>query len=144
MAQLTSPIGPDGLIVDVLVNLEAPALLSLRSANQPRPPVPALGLLDTGSNVTGIALPILQKLGALVVGQSSTTSIVGSVGVNLYRVSLHVWDQRNSNLPWLTQPSLLVMELPAGFPYDVLIGMDVLRTCKTIVDGPGGIFTLEF
>jgi hypothetical protein len=44
----------------------------------------------------------------------------------------------------LTMPSLLVMELPPGPSCDVLIGMDVLRQCKLIVDGPGGCFTLEF
>ena len=44
----------------------------------------------------------------------------------------------------LRLPSLLVMELQPGPSCDVLIGMDVLRHCKLIVDGPGGFFTLEF
>jgi hypothetical protein len=38
----------------------------------------------------------------------------------------------------------MVMELPVGFPVEVLIGMDVLRSCKTLIDGPAGRYTLEF
>jgi hypothetical protein len=37
------------------------------------------------------------------------------------------------------------MELPALLPgADVLIGLDVLLTCKLILDGPARQFTLEF
>jgi hypothetical protein len=36
------------------------------------------------------------------------------------------------------------MELPPGPLCEVLIGMDVVRQCKLIVDGPGEFFTLEF
>ena len=47
-------------------------------------------------------------------------------------------------LPEEGGPDLLVMELPTGLAFDVLIGMDVLRTCKMSVDGPAGQFTLDF
>jgi hypothetical protein len=36
------------------------------------------------------------------------------------------------------------MDLPHGFPFDVLIGMDVLLSCKLVVDGPAGQFAIEF
>jgi hypothetical protein len=36
------------------------------------------------------------------------------------------------------------MELAPGFAFDVLIGMDVLMSCKMLVDGPAGSFTLDF
>jgi hypothetical protein len=36
------------------------------------------------------------------------------------------------------------MEMPAALPVDVLIGMDVIRTCKLLVDGSAGRFTLAF
>ena len=35
------------------------------------------------------------------------------------------------------------MPSPMG-KFDVLIGLDVLRTCKFLLDGPGDHFTLEF
>jgi hypothetical protein len=36
----------------------------------------------------------------------------------------------------------VALALVAGV--DVLVGLDVLRTCKLFVDGPGGTFTLDF
>jgi hypothetical protein len=144
MAQLDFPIVPAGLSVDVLVNLQASVLVPLRSSGGGPSSVQGKGLLDTGSDVTGVALPILQQLGVPVVRRVSTQGIGGTVQVNLYRVSLHVLDSNRLGLPWLSQPSLLVMELVPGFPCDVLIGMDVLLTCKMLVDGPARRFTLEF
>jgi hypothetical protein len=45
----------------------------------------------------------------------------------------------------LTAPDLPVVELPAGLPdADVLIGMDVLLTCKLVLDSPRRQFALEF
>jgi hypothetical protein len=76
--------------------------------------------------------------------QSNTQGISGSVLVDLYHVSLSIWDAAQPNRPWFTQPDLLVMELPPGSPVDVLIGMDVLLGCRMFPDGPGRQFTLDF
>jgi len=127
MAQLTFPITQDGLVVDVLVNLDAATLLAIRGSGGSRPPLPARGLIDTASNVSGVSSAVLQQRAAPVVSQSTTTGIGGTVAVNLYRLSLHLWDQANPNLPWLSHPSLLAMDLPQGFPFDVLIGINLLR-----------------
>jgi hypothetical protein len=64
--------------------------------------------------------------------------------VQLYKVSLHILDLANIGGPWFTQTSLLVMGLQAQLPIDVLIGMDVLRACRTVIDGPSGNFTMDF
>jgi hypothetical protein len=144
MPQLNFPIGPDGLEVDVLVNLEASALLSLRLSGQSCPPLAAKGVLDTASNVSGVSLTLLQQLGIRSVGTSSTVGIGGSYPVQLYRVSLHIYDSQNLALPWLSQASLLVMDLPPWVSCEVLIGLDILLNCKTIVDGPAGRLTLDF
>ncbi len=144
MATLTFPIVPAGLIVDVAVNLEAALLVPLRSRGSGPSLVQARGLIDTGSDITAVALPILQQLGIPAIHKTTTQSIGGSVPVNLYRVSLHLLDAQNVGRPWLSQPSLLVMELARGFPFDVLIGLDILLTCKLLADGPARTFTLEF
>lgn len=144
MATLTFPIDPAGLVVDVAVNLEASVLMPLRSSGGGPAPIQGRGLIDTGSDITAIALPILQPLGIPPIRQTMTQGIGGSFPVNLYRVSLHIFDARNVNLPWLSQPSLVVMELAPGFPFAVLVGLDVLLTCKMIVDGPARLFSLEF
>jgi hypothetical protein len=144
MPQLTFPITADGLMVDVMVNLEASALLPLRSSGQSCPPLPARGALDTGSNISGVSPRLLQQLGTRSVGTTSTVGIGGSYPVQLYRVSLHICDAQQLTLPWFSHPSVLVMDLPPWVTCELLIGMDVLLTCKTIVDGPGGHFTIEF
>jgi hypothetical protein len=59
MAQLTFRILSDGLIVNALVNLEAPVLLPLWSSGQARPATAARGPIDTASNISGVARLIL-------------------------------------------------------------------------------------
>ena len=145
MPQLTFAIIPDGLVVNVVVNLEAAVLIARRASGQTCPPIETTGLVDTASNVSGVSPAIVNRLGLLPVGPpTTTTGIGGPISVQLYRASLHLRDVRAPTLPMLTMPSLLVMELPPGPSCDVLIGMDVLRQCKLIVDGPGGLFTIEF
>jgi hypothetical protein len=144
MSQLTFPITPDGLVVDVLVNHEAAVLIALRASGELCPPIETTGLIDTASNVSGVSPAIVSQLGLPFVGSATTTGIAGTVSVQLYRVSLHVRNARFLTLPMLTIPSLLVMELPPGPTCDVLVGLDVIRECKLIVEGRGGFFTLEF
>jgi hypothetical protein len=145
MPQLTFPITPDGLVVDVLVNREAALLMPLWASGQPCPPVETTGLIDTASNISAVSPAIVRQLSLTTAGPpATTTGIGGAISVQLYRVSLHVRDAKAPTLPMLTLPSLLVMELPPGPSCDVLIGMDVLLHCKLIVDGPGGAFSLEY
>jgi hypothetical protein len=144
MPQLTFPIVPDLLVVDVLVNLDVSVLLPLRASGQSRSPLVGKGVIDTGSNVTGVSPTWLRQLGGQSIGTSSTVGIGGSYPVRLYRVSLHVWDARNLALPWFSHATLVVMDLPPWVAHEALIGLDVLLNCKTTVDGPAGTFSLEF
>jgi hypothetical protein len=144
MAQLTFQVAPDGLVADVLVNLDASRLIPLRSSGPAASPASGKGLIDTGSDISAVSLPILHQLGIPAIQRTTTRDIGGNLQVNLYRVSLHVLDTQQIGLPWLSQPSLLVMELAPGFPFDAIIGMDVLLTCKLLLDGPARRFTLEF
>jgi hypothetical protein len=47
-------------------------------------------------------------------------------------------------VPWLFQPTIIVMEMSLRVPFDALIGLDILRTCKLFLDGPGAQFTLDY
>ncbi len=144
MPQLTFPIVSDGLVVDVRVNLDASLLLPLHARGQAPSALSGKGMIDTGSNVSGVGPTILQQLGVQSIGTTSTVGIGGPHPVQLYRVSLHICDLQNLGLPWFTHPALVVMDLPPWVSCEALIGLDVLRTCKTTVDGPAGRFTLEF
>lgn len=145
MPQLSFPIAAAGLVVDVLVNVEAAVLLALHAHGRSGPPIERTGEIDTASNISGVCPSIIKSLGLSPVGPPSTTiGIGGPITVNLYRISLHIRDASAPHLPMLTLPSLLVMELPPGPTCDVLIGMDVLMHCKLVVDGPRKLFSVEF
>ena len=145
MSQLTFPITADGLSVDVRVNLDGAVLASLHASGQPVPTsIEAKGLIDTGTDISVVAPSILQQMGVLVHAQRKTQGIGGPIQVRLFQVTLFILDTSRPHLPWLTLPNLLVMEMPSTLPVDVLIGMDIIRTCKMLIDGPGQQFTLDF
>jgi hypothetical protein len=147
MAHLTFAVTKAGLAVPVWVGHTKQALLALQAAGKPIPaPVGARGLRDTASDVTAVAPWIIQQLAIPVATTSSTHTAGGQVSVRLYRVSMSITDPTQPpGSPWLTSADLLVTELAAVLPdADVLIGLDVLLTCKLLLDGPGGQFTLEF
>jgi hypothetical protein len=145
MGRLTFPILGDGLIVDVLVNLDAGLLLPRRARGQDCDPAQVKGIPDTGSNVTGVRPAVLAQLGIQPTSLGGTTTGVGgTVEVRLYRVSLHVYDASNLAMGMFTNPSVVAMELPPHLDHDVLIGMDVLLGCVLTVDGPARRFTLDF
>jgi hypothetical protein len=147
MAQLTFPVTGAGLSVPVWIGLSGQTTAALVAVGMPvTPPIRARGLLDTGTDVTAVASWVLQQLAVSVTTTTSTHTAAGQVPVRLYRVSLGITDPSlPPGTPWLTQPDLLVMELPTGLPdIDVLIGLDVLLECKLILDGPARQFTLEF
>jgi hypothetical protein len=85
-------------------------------------------------------------LGATPVTTTATTTTAGGqIPVRLFEVSLSITDPIQSATAWLTEPNLMVTELTTVLPdEDVLVGLDVLLTCKTELDGPGRLFTLEF
>jgi hypothetical protein len=120
-------------------------LAQRQAAQQPAPtPVVAQALLDTGSNVTGVAASLIQQLPLTPYAQSQTQGLSGTTSVRLFYVSLIIFDPAQPHGPRFTQPNLLVMELPPSSTLDVLIGMDVLLDCRMLPDGPGRQLTLDF
>ena len=141
------PVTPAGPCVPVWIGLDRQTSAALLAAGLPIPvPVQARGLIDTGSDVTVVASPILRQLGVPPAAAASTHTAAGQVRVDLYSVSLSVTDPAQPpGSPWLMLPTLLVMEALATLPdADVLIGLDILLNCKTLLDGPARQFTVEF
>lgn len=145
MAQLTFPIiGPE-LWIDVRVNLSAPALANNQATGGPAPSsIPARAQIDTGSTVTVVAASILGRLGIAPTMKATTQGIGGPLSVQLFHISLSILDGNDLQLPWLTEPDLVVMQAPPHLAVDVLIGMDVLLGCRLLIDGPGRQFMLDF
>src|SRR5262249_42326760 len=144
MPQLRYVLANNEMIVPAVVGLGQADATALLRAGQPIPtPSHARALIDTGSSVTAIAPAVLARLGLVRLVAATSQTASGAVAVNLYRVSLSIYDARGG--PMFTQRDLLVSELTTALPsLDALIGMDVLMDCKLLVDGPGRQFTLEF
>jgi hypothetical protein len=146
MPHFTFPMSPDGPAVQGLVGLNDQKTAALVSAGQPIPrPLSVRALLDTATDLTAVDSRVVQQFGLTPVKQTKTQTAGGSVQVNLYRVSLSVYGPTGSPTPLLVRPDLLVTELAVTLPgVDVLIGLDVLRECLFVLNGPGDQFILGF
>lgn len=137
MAHATFPLPNDGMVVQAVIGMDGPKMAALLQAGKPVPrPIAVRALIDSGSDTTAVAPDVLVRLGlaSFVTGTSQTAS--GPVEVKLYRVSLTLPG------PDLALPDMVVSELTAALPVDVLLGLDVLRHCLLILDGPGQRFIL--
>jgi hypothetical protein len=146
MSQLNYPVSKDGMLVDVLIGLDHATSIALLAAGQPiTAPIRARGVVDTGTDVTVVNASILHRLGIPVQYQTSTQTVAGSLGVRIFEVSLGITDFGDPSAPELVEPNLLVMEMTSALPVaDVLIGLDVLLSCKLLLDGPARHFMLDF
>jgi hypothetical protein len=133
------------LVVAGRVGLSAAEAAKLVQSGQPvPPPVPVRALIDTGSDRTAVAPGIIRQLGLqpLIHGMAHTAG--GSFQVNLYCIGLTIHGPTRGAGAELSLSDLLVSELTVALPFEVLIGLDVLRECLLVLDGPGSQFILAF
>jgi hypothetical protein len=101
------------------------------------------GVIDTGTDITGVVANLLAQLGLAPGDPVSTHTAGGSVWTNLYEISLSVPGPTPSAGLLVVRSDLLVMELAAGLPdVDLLLGRDVLDECLFVYDGQGKSFLL--
>jgi hypothetical protein len=146
MPHLTFPIDRDGLVVPGLVGFNDQATAALVQANQPVPrPLAIRALLDSGCDVTAVSPDIVSHFGLTSVHSGSSQTASGSVLVKLYKISLSIHGLSGAAAPMLTYSDLLVTRLAVPLPnLDVLVGLDIIKQCLLIIDGPGDRFTLSF
>jgi hypothetical protein len=145
MPSLTFPIGPNGLLVPVVVAQDQKAIADALTRGLPvSAPIQVVGELDTGCNATAITQNVVRQLNLAATGGSSTTTAAGLAPVNLYEVSLSIVSSAGPAGPIFTIPHLDVPELPFTLPIDVLIGLDVILQCDLHIYGRQGIFTIDF
>jgi hypothetical protein len=145
MPHLTFPLHTDGMVVQAEIGLIESDAAALVQAGRPIPrPVKVRALVDTGADRTSVATHVIQHLALAPFIYGILQTAGGSLKVNLYRVALSVSSLTSSAAPTLSLPDLLVSELTVSLPFDVLIGLDVLRECLLVLDGSGQQFILSF
>jgi hypothetical protein len=144
--QLTFPISPDGLALDVRISAPASVLHSRLAAGQPLPPVATVrALIDTGADATSVAPDVLARLGLTSAGQVQMITASGMVLVERYEISLSIFGLSGVAGPALVRPTWHVTGFSQALPgVEALIGLDLIRQIVLTVDGPGGRFSLEF
>src|SRR5205814_34701 len=85
MPHLSFPFDLNGMFVDVMIAPGADVLASLRRAGEPLP-MPRWGraMIDTGTNVSGVSLGILEGLGIPSIDEVKTRGIGGELDVEYY------------------------------------------------------------
>jgi predicted aspartyl protease len=143
MPHFTFPLNADGMIVQAMFGLNGPDTATLVKTQQPVPrPVLVRSLLDSGSDATAIAPRAIQHLGLVPIVPAFSQTAGGMVPVNLYRVSLSISGVSGAAAV-VVLPDLLASELTVSLPnIEALIGMNVLRECLLVLDGPGKQFIL--
>jgi hypothetical protein len=146
MPHFSYPITREGCTLNVLICLRSNDVQTLVAAGQPiSPPLSARALIDNGSDRTAVAVRLLQQLGIPPAGPVETYTAGGKVTVETYDLSLSIPNPSGALTPMLTYGELTVTEFQHAPPQiDLLIGMDILRQCLFVMDGPGDRFTLAF
>ena len=138
MPHLTLPRQPEGWILPVVVGVNGQTTTALVAAGQSVPPPQTIrALLDTGTDITGLAAYVLSRLGLGLIRQHSTQTVSGPLSIQVFEVSLSV-PAAPQTVPLLVLDQLLVMELPTSLPtgIDALLGRDVSDQLLLILDGP--------
>jgi hypothetical protein len=146
MPQLTLPIVAGDLGLTALVNVGTQKARDMLASGQSLPSgVWVTAAIDTGATLTCVSSVVLHQLGLTPTGQGSSQTARGPMLADVYRVSLSLLESKSSSGPMLTFADMNVLELMTSVgAFDVFIGMDVILTCKLLIDGPGRQFTLDF
>jgi hypothetical protein len=145
MPQLSFDLDADGMVVLAAIGLSDPQSATMARSKQPiPPPIRVRALLDSGTDRTAVAPHVFQRLGLAPLIYATAQTAGGAFQVNLYRVGLTIFGPSGDAGPVLALPDLLVSELTVALSFDALIGLDVLRECLLVLDGPGRRFILAF
>src|SRR5262245_59152927 len=111
MPQVTLPVDPVGLLLGVVIGMDAGELASLLASGQPIPaPIFGRGLIDTGTDVTAVTPQVIGQLGLQSAGKGMSQTTGGQIPVNLFRASLSL---RGPAGTLLALPDTVVVELSA-------------------------------
>ena len=138
-ARVAGSIGQRGLDVNVEVWLHPNDHEQYRFENRALPlPQRISGFIDTGAQVTCISTGLVQSLSLEPVADAQLYTADGDRATKAYAVTAHVgW-----NAPSPPDPIPLVVYAASPSGVDMLIGLDVIRHGRLILNGPLGEYEL--
>ncbi len=149
MPTIAGVVDHDGALVSVEVGLASAAISAIRAQLKPAPPaIQKRAIIDSGAEITTLDTALIkqmqQQLGLKY--QTVTPSVAPALGFSglavVYPVSFVVIHSGGHHL---VKRTLLVQELPISvLGYDVLIGRDLLASCRFVYDGRIGQFELSY
>jgi hypothetical protein len=148
MPTIIGPVDPDGAFVSVLVGVSAATATSLHMALRPVPaPVSARALLDTGAEMTCVDVALIRHLQLPWIGMVPA-NLPAHGGVTFGSISdagltiVHPSGRASDNLILRNHQ---ILELPlAHLGYEVVLGRDVLASCRLLYNGPANRFRLRY
>jgi hypothetical protein len=138
MPRLDAPIGSNGPIIEVRLWVVPEDAANLAAAGLPIPrPFSVPGLVDTGAQVTAIQRSLAERMGipafSLLEARSSVLGDKARV-VDVYRIQMTFGALEAPDPPkWRTIDAVGVSIVSPGAT--VLIGRDLLATCRFTYDG---------
>jgi hypothetical protein len=147
MPRLDVPIGSDGLLIDMRIWLSATDAKTLVAGGGVlTPPFSVSGLVDTGAKVTAIQRSIIAWMGIPSIGftEASSSLLGGEVRtVPIYPVRMTFGSLADADTPrWRTIHAIGVDVVSPGA--SVLIGRDLLATCRFTYDGRKERFMMTY
>jgi hypothetical protein len=138
MPRLDVPIGPNGPIIEVRLWVRREDAANFAAAGLPVPrPFSVPGLVDTGAQVTAIQQSLAEWMGVSVAGVlEARSSVLGNEArtAPVYRIQMTFGPLEAPAPPkWRTIDAVGVHVVSPGAT--VLIGRDLLATCRFTYDG---------
>jgi hypothetical protein len=138
MPRLDVTIGPNGPIIEVRLWVVPEDAAKLAAAGLPIPqPISVTGLVDTGAQVTAIQRSLAEWMGIPVFSVlEARSSVLGDEArvVDVYRIRMTFGPLEAPDPPkWRTINAVGVSVISPGAT--VLIGRDLLATCRFTYDG---------
>jgi len=100
-------------------------------------------LIDTGADLTNISQDLITHFQLSSTGSVRSNTAGGSINPLVYRVSLSIPHPTQMGVALLELDPILVMEMLHPLPnIDVVLGMNALKHCLLILDGPRNEFTI--
>jgi hypothetical protein len=150
MPQITLPVTPQGLLLEIVIAASTPRQAALQANGQPIPALVQIkALVDTGADSTVIDQTVIAKLGIPPTGITmihSATSGVQPVPCRTFDVLLGI-PGHSPGTVIVVVGALAVVESDFSAHaahYNALLGRDVLDRGVLIYNGTAGVFTLSF